>query len=132
VLLDGNVHLHMSACTQALLEHFNWELFDHPPYSLDFTPSDSNLFTYLENWLKSQCFSNYELIEGVKTWQSSQATEFFDTSIQKHILRYDKYLNSGNDIIEKQLKYVLICIFCIYKKLKLLVLLTGHRGLLSK
>jgi hypothetical protein len=58
----------------ALLEHFNWELFDYPPYSPDLAPNDYHLFTYLENWLESQRFSNNEeLIEGVKTWFCSQA-----------------------------------------------------------
>jgi hypothetical protein len=92
----------MCICIQLLaLEHFNWKLFDNPPYSTDLTPSDYNLFTCPKNWLKSQCFSNNELIEGVETWLSSQATEFFDKSIQKHIPRHDKCLNFGNDIIEK-------------------------------
>jgi hypothetical protein len=34
---------------RALLEHFNWELFDHSPYSPDLAPSDYHLFTYLKN-----------------------------------------------------------------------------------
>jgi histone-lysine N-methyltransferase SETMAR len=51
VLLHGNVHLHTAAHTRALLEHFNWELFDHPPYSPDLARSDYHLFTYLKNWL---------------------------------------------------------------------------------
>jgi hypothetical protein len=55
--------------------------------------------------------NNEELMEGVKTWMSSMAAEFFDTGIQKLIPRYDKYLSSGGDYVEKQLKYVLI--FCI-------------------
>jgi hypothetical protein len=33
VLLHDNVLPHTAARTRALLEHFNWELFDHPPYS---------------------------------------------------------------------------------------------------
>jgi hypothetical protein len=33
VLLHDNACPDTAACTQALLEHFNWELFDHPPYS---------------------------------------------------------------------------------------------------
>jgi hypothetical protein len=49
VLLNNNVFLHIAACTRALMEHFNWELFDHPPYSPDLTPSDCHLFTYLKN-----------------------------------------------------------------------------------
>jgi histone-lysine N-methyltransferase SETMAR len=77
----------MRVCIQLLaLEHFNWVLFDHPPYSPDIAPSDYYLFTYLKNWLGSQRFNNNEeLAEGVKTWLSSQAAGFFDTGIQKLI-----------------------------------------------
>jgi hypothetical protein len=58
VFLQDNVHLHTAVCSRALLEHFIWELFDHPPYNPDLDPSDYLLFTYLKNWLGSQCFSN--------------------------------------------------------------------------
>jgi histone-lysine N-methyltransferase SETMAR len=57
-LLHDNAWPHTAAHTPALLEHFNWELFDHPPYSPDLTPSDYHLFTYLKKWLRSQCFNN--------------------------------------------------------------------------
>jgi hypothetical protein len=30
-LLHGNAPLDTAAHTRVLLEHFNWELFDHPP-----------------------------------------------------------------------------------------------------
>jgi hypothetical protein len=40
-------------------------------------------------------------MEGVETWLSSQAADFFDTGIQKRIPRYDKCLNSGGDYVEK-------------------------------
>jgi histone-lysine N-methyltransferase SETMAR len=108
MLTSGVVLLHDNACpheagrTRALLEHFNWELLDHPPYSPDLTSSYYHLFTYLKNWLRSESFSNNEeLMEGVKTWLSSQAALFFDTGIQKLIPRYDKRLNSGGDYVEK-------------------------------
>jgi hypothetical protein len=59
-----------------LLQHFNWELLDHPPYSPDLNPSDHHLFTYLNNWLQSQYFNNNEeLMEGIKMWLSSQAAD---------------------------------------------------------
>jgi hypothetical protein len=32
---------HTAARTRVLLEHFNWELFDHTPYSPDLGPSDN-------------------------------------------------------------------------------------------
>jgi hypothetical protein len=85
VLLHDNVHSHTAARTWTLPEHFSWELFDHP-YSPHLAPSDYHLCTYLKKWLRSQCFSSIEkLIEGVKTWLSSQVTDFFDTDTQKLI-----------------------------------------------
>jgi histone-lysine N-methyltransferase SETMAR len=52
VLLYDNVRPHMStaARTRVLLEQFNWELFDRPPYTPDLAPSNCHLFTYLKNW----------------------------------------------------------------------------------
>jgi transposase len=64
VLVHDNASRHTAARTRALLEHFYWELFDHPPYCPDLAPSDYHLFTYLKNWLGSQHFnSNEELME---------------------------------------------------------------------
>jgi hypothetical protein len=40
-------------------------------------------------------------MEDVKMWLTSQLADFFDTSIQKFIPRYDKYLNSSDDYVEK-------------------------------
>jgi hypothetical protein len=92
---------HTAARTRTLLEYFYWELFHHLPYSPDLAPNDYQLFTYLKNWLRSQCFSNNkELMEGVKTWLSSQVADFFDTGIQKLIPRY-KCLISGGYYVEK-------------------------------
>jgi histone-lysine N-methyltransferase SETMAR len=84
-----------------LLKHFNWELFDHHPYSPDLAPSYYRLFTYLKNWLQSQRFNNNELMEGVKTWLRSQAANFFATNILKLIPLYEKCLNSGNGYVAK-------------------------------
>jgi histone-lysine N-methyltransferase SETMAR len=49
VLLCDNARLHTAAHTRALPEHFNWDLFDHPPYSPDLALSDYHQFTYLKN-----------------------------------------------------------------------------------
>jgi transposase len=83
VLLHDNAFPHTAARTRALMEHFNWELSDYPPYSPDPVPSDYHLLTYQKNWLRSQYFNiNEELMEGVKTWLSSQAACFFDTKLR--------------------------------------------------
>jgi hypothetical protein len=92
----------MAAYVRTLLKHFKWELFDHPLYSPDNAPSEYHLFIYLKNWLGSQHFSNNEeLMEGVKTWLSSQGADFFGTGIQKLIPRYNMCINSGYDYVEK-------------------------------
>jgi hypothetical protein len=39
-------------------------------------------------------------MEGVKTWLSSQASDFFDTGIDKLIPQY-KGLSSGGDYVEE-------------------------------
>jgi hypothetical protein len=45
-------HDNVRSCTassgRALLEHFNWELFDLPPYSRELAQSDYYLLTYLK------------------------------------------------------------------------------------
>jgi transposase len=102
VLLHDNARPHTAARTRALLEHFSWELFVHPPNSPDLAPNDYHLFTYLKNSLGSQRFNNSEaLMEGAKKWLSSQAGDFFDTGIQKLTLRYNTYLSSGDDYVER-------------------------------
>jgi histone-lysine N-methyltransferase SETMAR len=93
VLLHDNARPYTAGRTRALLEHFSWELFDHPPYSPDLALSDYHLFTYLSTYLKNllrtQRFnSNEELMEGV------------DTGIRNLIPRY-KCINSVGDYVEK-------------------------------
>jgi hypothetical protein len=103
MLLHDNAHPHTAAYTPALQEHFNWELFDRPPYSPDLAPSDYHMFTYLNIWLGPQRFNNNEEMDGVETWLSSQAADFFDIGIQKLIPRYDKCLNSAATMLRSGL-----------------------------
>jgi histone-lysine N-methyltransferase SETMAR len=101
VLLYDNARPHIVAPTRTLLEHFNWELFDHRPQSPDLATSDYHLFTFLKNWFGPQRFNNNEeFMEGVKTCLSSWVADFFDTGIHKLIPRY-QCLSSGGDYVEK-------------------------------
>jgi hypothetical protein len=91
-----------AACTRYLLEHFNWELFDHSPYNPGLALSSCHQFTCLKNCLRSQPFSNNEeLIEVVRTWLRSQAADLSDTGIQKLVPQYDKCLTSSIGYVEK-------------------------------
>jgi hypothetical protein len=97
VLLRDRSFPHRAARTRALLENFNWELFDHPPYSHDLVPRDHHLSVYLKNLARSQGFNNNEeLMEDVNIMLSSHVADFFDRGMQKYIPRY-KCLNSVGD-----------------------------------
>jgi transposase len=101
VFFHDNALPHTAAHTQAMLDHCNWELFDHPHYSPDLPPSEYHLLTKLKNRLRSQNFkNNEELMEGVKTWLRSEVVNSYDACTQKLISRC-KCLNSGGDSVEK-------------------------------
>jgi transposase len=88
VLLHYNARLHTAAYTNALIKLFNWEIFDHPPYSPDLVPIDCNLFTKMKVWLATQRFhTNEELKDGVNNWLHNLAAPFFDKGLQKLVSR---------------------------------------------
>jgi hypothetical protein len=78
VLLYDNARL-------ALLQQFNWEIFEHPPppNSPDLAPSDYHLFTKMKVWLANDRFkTNEELMDGVKNWLGTLAAPFCDEGLQ--------------------------------------------------
>jgi len=76
ILLHDNARPHTAARINALIKLFNWETFDHPPYSPDLPPSDYNLFSKMKVWLATQRFhTNKEIMDGVKTWPHNWAMQ---------------------------------------------------------
>jgi protein-tyrosine phosphatase len=63
VLLHDNFRPHTNTVTRTreLLEHFNWELFDHIPYSPELCPSDYQpIHSYLsEELVEITAFEKY-------------------------------------------------------------------------
>ncbi|KAJ4425552.1 hypothetical protein ANN_27747, partial [Periplaneta americana] len=101
VLLHENARPHTAASTRELLDQFGWEIFDHPPYSPDLSPSDFHLFTKLTDFLGGTRFgSDEELKKTVNTWLNDLAAEECKTGILKLVNRYDKCLNVGGDYVE--------------------------------
>jgi histone-lysine N-methyltransferase SETMAR len=87
---------------QALLQEFGWEVFEHPAYSPDLTPSDFHLFPKLKEILGGRRFkSDEEVKDAVKEWLNGLAAEVCDEGIQKLVTRYDKCLNVGGDYVGK-------------------------------
>ena len=74
-----NARPHTADHTNAFIKLFNWEIFDHLPYSPDLAPSDYQLFTKMKVWLATQCFhANEELMDGVNNWLHNLAAPFSD------------------------------------------------------
>jgi len=81
---------------------FNWEIFDHPPCSLDLLPGGYHLFTKMKVWLATRCFhTNEKLMDGVNNWLHNLAAPFFDKGLQKLVSRYEKCLNVDGNYVEK-------------------------------
>ena len=97
-----NARPHTAARKNALIKLFDWEIFDHPPYSPDLAPSDYNLFSKMKVWLATQRFhTNEELMDGVNNWLHNSEAPFFEEALQKLLSRYDKCLNVGGNYVEK-------------------------------
>ncbi|XP_035231708.1 histone-lysine N-methyltransferase SETMAR-like [Stegodyphus dumicola] len=58
VLIHDNACPHSARVTQRLLQQFQWDIFEHPPYSPDKAPSDFHLFLELKQWLGGKRFQN--------------------------------------------------------------------------
>ncbi|KFM80042.1 Histone-lysine N-methyltransferase SETMAR, partial [Stegodyphus mimosarum] len=68
VLIHDNARAHSARVTQRLLQQFQWDIFEHPPYTPDLASSDFHLFPKLKQWLGGKCFQNdSELKETVTT-----------------------------------------------------------------
>jgi histone-lysine N-methyltransferase SETMAR len=100
MFLHDNARPHAAARTQAKLQEFGWEVFEHPAYSPDLGPSDFHLFPKLKEFLGGRRFkSDEEVKDAVKELLNGLATEVYDEGIQKLVTRYDKYI--GGDYVEK-------------------------------
>jgi histone-lysine N-methyltransferase SETMAR len=102
MLLQDNARSHDAARTQAMLQKFDWEVFEHPAYSPDLDPSDFHLFPKLKEFLGGRRFkSDEEVKDAVKECLNGLAAEVYDEGIQKLVTRYGKCHNVGGDYVEK-------------------------------
>jgi len=101
VLLHNNVRPHTTACTNALIKHFNWDISDHCPYNPDLAPNDYHLFTKMKVWLATQHFhTNNGIMDGVNDWPHNLAP-FFEKGLRKLVSWYDKCLNVDGNYVKK-------------------------------
>jgi len=78
LFLHDNAPAHRALATQKKLAYLGFQCFDHPPCSLDLTPSDYHLFPGLKKKLKGRHFSpDAEVITAAETWLNEQPSVFF-------------------------------------------------------
>ncbi|GFT09371.1 mariner Mos1 transposase [Trichonephila clavipes] len=102
VFLHDNAGPHTANVTKTLLRGFGWDVFDHPPYSLDLAPSDFHLFLNLKSFLAGKHFNNdKELKENVSNWLKTQTSTFYEEGIEKLVPRYDTCLQNFGSYVER-------------------------------
>ncbi|GFU78215.1 histone-lysine N-methyltransferase SETMAR [Trichonephila clavipes] len=81
---------------------FGWDVFGHPSYSPDLTPSDFHLFLHFKSFLADKHFNNdKELKENVSNWLKTQAATFSEEGIEKLVPRYDTCLQNFGSYVER-------------------------------
>ncbi|UYV64479.1 hypothetical protein LAZ67_3000891 [Cordylochernes scorpioides] len=74
ILLHDNARLHVAQVVKAALQELEWEVLQHPPYSLDLAPTDYHLFCSMSNHMRVTTFDDEE---DLKTWLNN----FFNTRL---------------------------------------------------
>ncbi|GFW10842.1 histone-lysine N-methyltransferase SETMAR [Trichonephila clavipes] len=102
VFLHDNARPHTANVTKTLLREFDWDVFDHPPYKPDLTPSDFHLFLHFKSFLAGKHINNdKELKENVSNWFKTQAVTFYEEGIEKLVPRYDTCLQNFGSYVER-------------------------------
>jgi hypothetical protein len=100
-----------------LLQRYNWEVLDHPPYSPDLAPSDFHLFGSLKKHLGGRRFAtDGEVQQAVMSWLQALDTDFFYAGIDALVYWWDKCLRKwglcGKIICTKAI-LLIICVYII-------------------
>jgi histone-lysine N-methyltransferase SETMAR len=81
VLLHDNARPHTANRTRELLQPYNWEVLDHPPY--DLALSDFHLFGPLKKHQGGRRFAvDGEVQQAVMSWLQALDTDFFYVGIE--------------------------------------------------
>ncbi len=58
IILHENARPHTATLVTTVFQEYGWEVLNHPPYSLDPSPLDYDLFPKLKEWLWGICFND--------------------------------------------------------------------------
>lgn len=101
-LLHDNARPHVARKILELLAKFGWDVLEHPPYSPDLAPSDYHVFPALKEHLSGQRFENdEEVTEAVNRFLREAGKNWYDTGINKLVVRLQKCIDRNGDYVEK-------------------------------
>ncbi|UYV61541.1 hypothetical protein LAZ67_1005219 [Cordylochernes scorpioides] len=103
LLVLDNARPHAARTNQTLVENFEWEIFTHPPYSPDLSPSNLHLFSSTQDspWREAICEVHDEVQAEANHWLRRQDTAWYNSGIKKLLQRYQKCLDRNGDYAEK-------------------------------
>jgi len=94
ILLQDNARPHVAKVRKDLMQHFQWGVLHHPPYSPDLSPCDFHVFGPLKKAWKGHRFTdNDEVRETVEEWFFSQSKTFFADGIHRLVDQWDTCFN---------------------------------------
>ncbi|UYV82257.1 SETMAR [Cordylochernes scorpioides] len=109
ILLHDNAPAHNATVVKNTIKDLGWELLPHPLYSPDLAPSDYHLFTSLGHALKSQEFSNSDILrKWLVDWFDSKGIEIFRQGIRKLPERTPKMCKKITDLIKENPRTTLL------------------------
>ena len=63
IILHDNATPHGAVNVTSLLGRYEWEILEHPPYSPDISPCDSDLFPKIKEDMRGTCYSDLDELE---------------------------------------------------------------------
>ncbi|GBN60450.1 hypothetical protein AVEN_205638-1 [Araneus ventricosus] len=94
ILLYDNTHI--ARRTQELLKKFKWKVWRHLPYRSDFAP---NLYSKILSGTRFS--SDSDMKTAAENRLYGQIHHFYQSRLNKLVLRSDKSLNKSDDYVEK-------------------------------
>jgi histone-lysine N-methyltransferase SETMAR len=96
LLHHDNARPHRARATQVRIQELQWELLEHPPYSLDLAPSDFHLFGSPKNCLGGKCVTDDKEVQmEVQKWLRQQSKDFRAAGFDALVKRWVKYIDAG-------------------------------------
>ncbi|GFV77266.1 histone-lysine N-methyltransferase SETMAR [Trichonephila clavipes] len=71
ILLHDNTRLHTANAVKTILQQFQWEMPEHPPYSSDLSPSDFPIFGLLKRAIRGHRFTTTKRVTGSRPGSDS-------------------------------------------------------------